>query len=165
MEKEAWMDGFLCHVISLIITIFLYSNEWNLELSLMNHETAQGVHSQGVESTGHVYLNPGSPSKSLHGLGTNSNNLEASINIQFLFLILHEIKCLELLPYLLTNSKLIFMTSHIRLMVNICWTKNIVGSYWKLIISKNGAVQSPIIQAKYTQPIAANFATHQITTV
>lgn len=54
----------------------------------MNHETAQRVHSEGVESTEHVYLNPGSPSKLLHGLGTNSNNLEASINIQFLFLIL-----------------------------------------------------------------------------
>lgn len=100
-----------------------------------------------------------------NNLGTNSNNhwmALASINIQLLFLILHEIKCLELLPHLLTNSKLIFMTSHIRLMVSICWTKNIVGSYW--IISENGAAQSPIIQAKYTQPIAANFATHQITT-
>lgn len=118
------------------------------------------MHSEGVESTGHGYLNPGSPSNSLYGLGTKSNNPEASINIQLLFLILHEIKCLELLPHLLTNSKLIFMTSHICLMVNICWTKNTVDSYWKLIISENGAAQSPIIQAKYIQPIAANFASH-----
>lgn len=36
----------------------------------------------------------------------------------------------------------------------------IVDSYWKLIISKNGAAQSLIIQAKYIQPVAANFATH-----